>query len=56
MKTAIERIGKALGSCSMEAMTYGKCVVAKLDCVEKDACAKEFRAFQQCCTKHLRKR
>ncbi|KAI3649693.1 hypothetical protein MP228_005325 [Amoeboaphelidium protococcarum] len=53
MKTASERIGKILGPCSIEAMTYGKCVVAKLDGVEKDACVKQFRAFQQCCQKQL---
>ncbi|KAI3630407.1 hypothetical protein MIR68_011842 [Amoeboaphelidium protococcarum] len=56
MKTASERIGKALGICSMEAMAYGKCVAAKLDGVEKDACAKQFLAFQQCCKKQLLKR
>ncbi|KAI3648214.1 hypothetical protein MP228_006068 [Amoeboaphelidium protococcarum] len=37
MKTASERIGKILGRCSIGAMAYGKCVVAKLDGVEKDA-------------------
>ena len=44
----------ALSNRPRQAATYGKCIVADYNAVEKDKCAKEFIKLKDCCLVRLR--
>ncbi|EED21481.1 conserved hypothetical protein [Talaromyces stipitatus ATCC 10500] len=50
----LEKLAQAASQCSVEAVAYGKCVVADYNAVQKDMCAKEFMRLKNCFLVRLR--
>ncbi|EKJ78484.1 hypothetical protein FPSE_01293 [Fusarium pseudograminearum CS3096] len=44
----IQKFAKAVSQCSVEATSYGKCIVADYNAVHKDKCVKEFMRLKDC--------
>ncbi|KAK2758286.1 hypothetical protein FQN54_004132 [Arachnomyces sp. PD_36] len=44
----IEKFAQATAKCSLEAATYGKCIVADYNAGHKDMCVKEFMRLKDC--------
>ncbi|KAI9018375.1 hypothetical protein DFJ74DRAFT_676972 [Hyaloraphidium curvatum] len=58
MRRPIESLARAAVDCSVTSIAYGRCIGGKVDSsqdVSRDACAKEFKAFQECFKRSMRR-
>lgn len=44
----IKKFAKAVASCSVEALAYGKCVIADFNTIHKNKCLNEFLRLKNC--------
>ncbi|TNY24402.1 hypothetical protein DMC30DRAFT_387299 [Rhodotorula diobovata] len=52
----LAKLPQAAAACAQAGATYGKCIGARYQEVERDMCAREFAAFRQCVLEQMKAR